>query len=138
MKAYSLDLRERVIAAAAAGVPWREIVAVFGISRATLNRYRQRLRATGDLAPGRSPGRPRAISPTQEPALAQQLAASPDASLAQHCRQWAAPQGGTVSPSAMRRASGRLDWTRTKSPSPPATATTSPARSGGTPPSTSR
>jgi transposase len=137
MKAYSLDLRERVIAAAAAGVPWREIVAVFGISRATLNRDRQRLRATGDLAPGRSPGRPRASSPTQEPALAQQLAATPDASLAQHCQRWAAQQGGTVSPSAMRRAILRLEWTRKKSPSPPASATKSPAGSGGRPPSAS-
>src|SRR6185503_9177859 len=82
MKAYSLDLRTRVIAAFEAGVPWPEIVALFGVSRATLNRYRQRLRATGSLAPSQSPGRPRAILPAQEPALERQLAAAPDASLA--------------------------------------------------------
>jgi transposase len=138
MKAYSLDLRTRVIAAVEAGMAWQDIVAVFGISRATLNRYRQRLRVTGDLAPGRSPGRPRAIPPGQEPALARQLAASPDASLAQHAQQWAADQGAVVSPSALRRAILRLDWTRKKSPSPPANATRAPAGSGARRPSASR
>ena len=136
MKAYSLDLRTRVIAAVEAGMAWQDIVAVFGISRATLNRYRQRLRVTGDLAPGQSPGRPRAIPPGKEPALARQLAASPDASLAQHAQRWAADQGATVSASALRRAILRVAWTRNTSPSPPANATRSPASSGGTPPST--
>lgn len=138
MKAYSLDLRERAVAAFEADMPWQDIVAVFGISRATLNRWRQRLRATGGLAPGRSPGRPRAIPSAQEPALAQQLAAAPDASLAQHAQQWAADQGTPVSPSALRRAILRLDWTRKKSPSPPANATRAPAGSGARRPSTSR
>lgn len=69
MKACSLDLRARVIAAVEAGMAWHDIVAVFGISRATLNRYRQRLRATGSLAAGQSPGRPRAVPPFREPIL---------------------------------------------------------------------
>jgi transposase len=130
MKAYSLDLRTRVIAAFESGAPWPEIVALFGISRATLNRYRQRLRQTGTLAPGQSSGRPRAIPPAQEPALAQQLVAAPDASLADHAERWTADQGGPISPSAMRRAIRRLDWTRKKSPSRPANATKPPVSSG--------
>jgi len=138
MKAYSLDLRERAVAAFAAGMPWQDIVAVFGISRATRNRWRQRLRATGGLAPSRSPGRPRAIPSAEEPALERHLAAAPDASLAQHCRQWAADRGVPVSPSALRRAILRLDGTRTTSPSPPANATRAPAGSGARRPSTSR
>jgi transposase len=135
MKAYSLDLRERAVAAVEAGRSWQDTVAAFGISRATLNRWRQRLHATGGLAPGRSPGRPRAIPPAQEPALARQLAAHPDASLAQHAQQWAADQGAAVSSSAMRRAILRLAWTRKKRPSPPASATSRPGSSGGRPPS---
>jgi transposase len=137
MKAYSLDLRARAIAAVEAGMPWQDIVAVFGISRATLNRYRQRLRETGGLAPGQSPGRPRAIPPAQEPALERQLAASPDASLAQHCQRWATAQGAPVSPSAMRRAIRRLTWTRKKRRSPPANVTNRPASGGETRPPTS-
>ena len=136
MEAYSLDLRTRVIAAVEAGRPWQEIVAVFGISRATLNRYRQRLGATGSLAAGQSPGRPRAIPPAREPALRRQLAASPDASLEQHCRRWAAEQGTAVSASAMRWAIRRVGWTRKKRRSPPANATRPPAASGATPPRT--
>lgn len=134
MKAYSLDLRTRVIAAFEAGTPWPEIVALFGLSRATLNRYRQRLRQTGSLAPGRSPGRPRAIPPALEPALEQQVAAAPDASLAAHAHQWTAAQGTLVSPSAMRRAIRRLTWTRKKRLSLPANATRRRASSGGRPP----
>lgn len=138
MKAYSLDLRTRVIAAFEAGTPRPEIVALFGISRATLNRYRQRLRQTGSVAPGQSSGRPRAIPPTQEPALARQLAAAPDASLAEHAERWAADQGRRVSPSAVRRAIRRLDWARKKRLSPPANATKARVSSGATrpPPST--
>jgi transposase len=137
MKAYSLDLRSRVIAAVEAGMPWQDILAVFGISRATLNRYRQRLRETGSLAPGQSPGRPRAIPPAQEPALERQLTAIPDASLARHCQQWATEQGAAVSSSAMRRAIRRLKWTRKKSLSPPANATRRPVSGGGKSPAPS-
>lgn len=57
MKAYSLDLRHRAVAAFEAGTPWPALIRLFGIARATLNRYRKRWRDTGSLAPGRSPGR---------------------------------------------------------------------------------
>jgi len=137
MKAYSLDLRERVIAAVETGTPWPEIVRLFGISRATLNRYRRRQRQTGSLVPGRSPGRPRVIPPAHEPALQAQLAATPDATIGQHCQTWQAHQGHPVHPSAMRRAIARVGWTRKKRPSAPVSATRAPARPGGTRPRTS-
>jgi hypothetical protein len=53
IKAYSLDLRQRVVAAFEAGAPWPEIVRLFGLSRATRKRYRKRRRDAGGLAPGR-------------------------------------------------------------------------------------
>ena len=72
----------------------------------------------------------------QQARLRRQLAARPDASLEQHCRQWAAEQGTAVSASAMRRAIQRVAWTRKKRRSPPANATRPPASGGATPPST--
>jgi len=42
MKAYSQDLRERVLRAVDQGRPRAEIVQLFGISLATLKRYRHR------------------------------------------------------------------------------------------------
>jgi transposase len=114
MKAYSLDLRRRVVAAFEAGAPWPEIVRPFGVSRATLNRYRKRLRDAGSLAPGRSPGRPRGIAPPDEPALEARLRAAPEAALADHCRWRQEERGEAVSISTMRRAIRRLGWTRKK------------------------
>ena len=116
MKAYSLDLRQRVVAAFEAGAPWPEIVRLFGISRATLNRYRKRLRDAGSLAPGRSPGRPRGIAPPDEPLLEARLRDAPDAGLADHCRWWRDERGEAVSVAALRRAVRRLGWTRKKTP----------------------
>jgi transposase len=75
MKAYSAELRERVVAAVDGGVPRPEIARLFRVAEATIKRYLKRRRETGGLAAGRSPGRTPGIAPPQYPALAAQLAA---------------------------------------------------------------
>lgn len=115
-RAYSLDLRERVLQAEAAGLPASEIERTFGISRRTLRRWHQRQTASGSLVPGRSPGRPRTIAPDQETALREQVAAHPDATLDAHCARWQEAQGVRVSRATMCRALARLGWTLKKSP----------------------
>ena len=114
MKAYSVDLRQRVVAAVDSGMPRPEAARVFQVSVATIKRYLQR-RATGSLTPGRSPGRPPEIAPAQHAALAAQVAARPDDTLAQHAATWRAEQGAAVSPWAVDRALGRAKITRKKS-----------------------
>ena len=47
---YSLDLRERVVAAAAAGQPCRRIPRVFSIAPSTVSNWTRRLRETGSPA----------------------------------------------------------------------------------------
>jgi transposase len=54
------------------------------------------------------------IGADQEAALRAQLSARPDATLAQHCQQWAAEHGVGVSVPTMRRAILRLGFTRKK------------------------
>lgn len=107
-RAYSVDLRERSLRAVMSGMPMAEVVQVFGVSRSSLSRWRDQFRTTGDLAPGRASGRPRAIAPAQEAALHRQVATHPDATLAEHCAAWAASGGVRVSPTTMCRMFQRL------------------------------
>jgi transposase len=115
MKQRSADLRERSLLALDAGRAPAEVAALFGVSPRTLRRWR-RQRAVGQLAPKRRPGRPRRIGPADEPALASQVRARPDATLAAHCDRWAAERGARVSPATMSRALARLRLPLKKSP----------------------
>lgn len=58
MRAYSADLRERVVRAVEEGRPREEIIHLFGVSRATIKRSVKQHQETGDLAPKPIPGRP--------------------------------------------------------------------------------
>jgi transposase len=49
-KAYSQDLREKALAAVDRGVPKSEVIAMFNISRDSLDRWLKRREATGSLA----------------------------------------------------------------------------------------
>ena len=123
MRAYSLDIRQRVVEAVTTGASPEEVAALFVISRATVYRYLARQRTEGTLACKTSPGRPRAIPVEQEAALQEQLGAQPDAILAEHCARWEAAQGQGVSSATMCRAIARLGWTRTKRRSMPVSRT---------------
>jgi transposase len=51
-KALSVDLRERVVAAVAAGASCREAAARFGVSPSSVVRWRALVRQVGSVAPG--------------------------------------------------------------------------------------
>ena len=139
MRAYSIDLRQRVLAAVDAGMPRVQVAQTFHISLPTVQRYLRQRRQRGQLTPKVSPGRPRHISPEQHERLPQQLTQHNDATLAQHCQWWvqaAEPAPAmtppasvasvkSVSPSTMWRAIGRVGWTRKKSLSKAASVTQS-------------
>lgn len=114
MKAYSLDLRQRVLAAVDRGMPRQQVVEVFGISLGTIKRLLQQRRNTGNLAPKARPGRQPTIAPTLRSALAAQVATHDDATLEQHTELWNARHGMTLSRWTMGRAIKRLGWTRKK------------------------
>jgi transposase len=50
VRPYSLDLRERVVAAAEAGQSCRAVAKRFGVSVSSVVKWRQRARATGSVA----------------------------------------------------------------------------------------
>jgi transposase len=123
MKAYSLDLRTRAVAAVAAGQSHLAVARRFALGRSTVQRWVAQHTARGTLAPQPIPGRPRAIGPAEEPGLRAQVRAAPDATLAEHCTAWAQEHGVTVSLTTMHRALQRLGWPRKKSVSTPASKT---------------
>jgi transposase len=117
MRAYSMDLRERVLAAVDRGTPRKEIVRTLGVSEPTIRRYLRLRRETGSVAPKPYPKRPFSIgqSVEQRRALWKQLEEHNDATLEKHCQLWERNQGLKVSISTMSRAiRHRLGWTLKK------------------------
>jgi len=60
-RAYSLDLRERVVSRVASGEPVRSVAALFDISVSCVVKWSLRYRATGSVAPGKIGGHKRVI-----------------------------------------------------------------------------
>jgi transposase len=80
-RAYSLDLRERVVAAIAAGKSCRQVAATFKVSVASVVKWSQRFRATGSPAARPMGGnRPYALRGERDWLLAR-LAEKPDITL---------------------------------------------------------
>lgn len=111
MRAYSLDLRTRIVAAVEAGQPQAVVARRFGVAVTTIRNYRRLHAETGGLAPRPRPGDAPEIGPAQYLALRAQLAAHPDATLAQHGATWVETQGQAVSVTTLWRTIGRLGWT---------------------------
>jgi transposase len=124
MNAYSVDLRERIVAAVTSGLSRNDAVRTFQISAATLGRYLKQHRETGDLTPRRhTGGRQKQIAPEQHAALQELIAAAPDATLAETCQQWQQRTGVLLSQATMSRALATIGWTRKKRPSQQASVT---------------
>jgi transposase len=80
-RAYSLDLRERVVAAVAAGESCRKVARSYRVSVACVVKWSQRFRATGSAAAKRMGGtQPRSLAKERDWLLAR-LAAVPDLTL---------------------------------------------------------
>src|SRR6266511_1953986 len=116
MKAYSLDLRQRMLAAIDRGMARSEAVSTFQVSLATLKRWLAKRRDTGDLTPGLPPGLTATITPVQEPLLRAQLEAYPGATLAAHAGRWNAALGSRLTQWTVGRAIRRIGWSRKKRP----------------------
>ena len=135
MKAYSLDLREKLLRACdQQRSSQRAIAALFGVSQSFVEKLLRRRRTSGDIAPRPHAGGRRALC--DEAALAQvrQLVqAHPDATLAEFCEQLYSQQGLRVSVPTMGRLVIRLQLPRKKSRSTPASATPSGSSRRGRP-----
>lgn len=87
-RAYSLDLRERVVAAVAAGESCRKVAATFKVSVASVVKWSQRFRATGSAAARPMGGRrPYALAGERDWILGR-LAEKPDVTLRACLQSW--------------------------------------------------
>jgi len=114
MKAYSEDLRERVIRTVEAGRPREEVAARFEVSVPTIERWVRLKRETGGLVRRPVPGPVAVKTVGLESALPDRLATHADATLAEQCAWWRDVSGWDVSTATMSRALTRLGWTRKK------------------------
>jgi transposase len=114
MRAYSTDLKERLVRAVADGQPMREAARRFDVAVTTVKRAVVQARETGSLERKPIPGCPRRIGPEQEAALWARLEAAPDATVLEHCAWWAEHSGQQLSEATMWRAIRRLGWTHKK------------------------
>lgn len=110
------DLRERAVAAVGSGMARPEVARAYAVSLRSLERWLARAGRGEPLADRPRPGRPPRLRPGQRPALAAQVAARPDATLAEHCAAWEGATGARLSRSAMGRELARLGLTRKKRP----------------------
>lgn len=137
MRAYSTDLKERLVRAVADGLPMREAARRFDVAVTTVKRAVVQQRATGSLERKPIPGRPPTIRPDHDAILRARLEAAPDATVLEHCAWWAEHQGQQVSEVTMWRALHRLGWTHKKNHWQPASATRRRVLSGAKRPRTS-
>ena len=131
MRAYSTDLKERLVRAVADGLPMREAARRFHVAVTTVKRAVVQQRETGSLARKPIPGYPRRMGPEREAALRARLEAAPDASVLEHCAWWAVHHGQPLSEATMWRAIRRLGWTQNKRHWQPASATRRRVPPGG-------
>jgi transposase len=133
MRAYSTDLKERLVRAVANGLPMREAARRFDVAVTTVKRAVVQQRETGSLQRKPSTGRPRAIRRDQEVTLWARLEAAPDATLQEHCAWWAEQYGQPLSQATMWRAIRRLGWTHKKRHWQPVSGTRRPVKPGEKP-----
>ena len=109
MRAYSMDLRERVVAAVDAGMRPAQAAARFDVSVRSVERYLARRRTTGSLAPSVQRHGPKPEKKARVQAwLAARLDAAADATLAEHATAFAERTGVVVSTATMSRSLSTL------------------------------
>lgn len=118
MKAYSKDLRLKVLEAVDRGMPRKEVARIFGVSLPSIKRWLKRRRESGDVEPSPRPGPPARKGALLEQWLPNQLENNPDLTLAEHCESFEEDSGVEVSTATMSRRILRLpgNWPLKKRP----------------------
>lgn len=83
MAPYSMDLRTRVLRDSEAGMPSKEVAAKYSVSRAWVDRVKQRRRETGEITPRKQTKFRHRVLAGREEYLAALITARPDATLAE-------------------------------------------------------
>jgi transposase len=114
MKAYSEDLRRKIVDAIERGMHKAEAARTFGIGISTVKRYATKAQRGEPLEPGKAPGKRPKIDERVGKLLAEDLHERPFVTLQQRCDYLEAISGVSVSRSTMCRAIARIGSTRKK------------------------
>jgi transposase len=117
MKAYSKNLRLKVLEAVDRGMDRREVARIFGVSLPSIKRWLKMRRESGDVEPRPIPGPPAVKGELLAQWLPSQLESNPDLTLDEHCEAFEEGLGVKVSRATMCRTIGRLpgSWPLKKS-----------------------
>ena len=117
--AYSVDLRERVVAAFdLVRMTDEDVARMFQIGEATVHRWKRLKRETGSLVPRRprGGGMPPRVTPDHHEVVRAIVDESPDLTVFEIAAEFHRRTGRSASRSAMARTLQKLDITRKKRP----------------------
>jgi transposase len=125
MKAYSKDLRQKIVDAIQRGLPKAEAARTFGVGISTVKRYATKAQRGEPLEPAKAPGKRTKMDKRVGKLLEEDLKKRPFVTLQQRCDFVEAISGVSVSRSTMCRAIARMGSTRKKGDERPQSATSS-------------
>ena len=125
MKAYSKDLRRKIVDAIERGMPKAEAARTFGVGISTVKRYATKAQKGEPLEPGKAPGKRPKMDERLRKLLEEDLNERPFVTLQQRCEYVEAISGVSVSRSTMCRAIARIGSTRKKGGESPRSETSS-------------
>jgi transposase len=114
MKAYSKDVRRKIVDAIERGMPKAQAARTFGVGISTVKRYATKARRGEPLEPAKAPGKRPKIDERLSKLLEGDLEERPFVTLQQRCDYVEAMSGVSVSRSTMCRAIARIGSTRKK------------------------
>ena len=125
MKAYSEDLRRKIVDAIERDMPKAQAARTFGVGISTVKRYAIKAQKGETLEPGKAPGKRPKMDERVGKLLAEDLKEHPFATLRERCEYVEAVSGVSVSRSTMCRAIARIGPTRKKGGQAPRSETSS-------------
>jgi transposase len=112
MRAYSEDLRKKIVAAIERGMPKAQAARLFDVSLSSVKRYSRMARQGGSLEPRKSPGRPRKTDEKARVLLEQDVEERPAATISQRRHFLEHLMGTPLSDSTVRRLMKRLGFSQ--------------------------
>jgi transposase len=119
MQPYSVDLRQRIVAACHSGQTERHVADRFCLSLASVQRYKRQARERASLAPKPWPGRTPKIKKQQQDDLRALVASRTDWTLAALSQAWHEEHGVQTTVSVLSDTLKRLRLTHKKSAASP-------------------
>jgi transposase len=110
MKAYSLDLRQRIVTALQNGDKEKEIAARFEVSVSTVQRLDRRLRQQESLAAKPTPGKPCLLCRQEQEAFVTMLTERTDWTMQKMAIAWHEQSGRHLAKSTLHDLLGRIGW----------------------------